>query len=506
MKKKAFYANRRGVHLKETFDHTSFGLCPFGKSPSGKGTGIREKRTGKLILAILLIISMLIAVPGQKTFAAAAPTASVTKKTIYIGGNNYKITLKNTTSSSKVTYSSANSKIARVTTGGVIKPVAVGKTTVTVKIAQSGKTYTSNIAVTVRNPYVKISNAVEELTVGDTYKFEGKTYGLVKSSIIWKVSNSTVAKINSGTRVLTALKEGTVKVWMKDEISGLKTSCTITILPEPVEEPEEPEEELEESELFEYEIEDEKAIITSVYDYTVTTLVIPDTLSGRPVTKIDDGALEGLSDMTRVTIPATVTEIGDYAFGSCSSLKTITLPSKLVSIGDNAFEYCSALTSITIPSTVTTIGEYAFSSCEALKTVTLSDSLTELGDNAFEYCTALTSIAIPRSLAVIADSTFTDCSSLSKITFSTKQESIGDYAFANCVSLTSVTLPSTLVSLGSGAFDSCENLKNVTIPASVEDIGGGAFDYCSESLKLKVRKNSAGYEYAVDYEVSYTTY
>lgn len=457
----------------------------------------------KRIFALILVLTVFALEPLTALKAATAePAATVTKKTLYVGGDNYKILFKNLAEGSTVTYSSSDKTVAKVTTAGVIKPLAVGTATITVKIKQSGKTYTSKIAVTVRNPYVKITNPVETLTVGDTYKFEAKTYGLLKTSVTWAVSNKTVATINTKTRTLTALKAGTVKVTFKDTLSGKSSSCTIQVVEPVVEE----EEELEEDELFGYEVVDKKAVITEIYDTTLTSLEIPNKLGGYKVTEIDDGAFEGMTDLTYVSFPSTITRIGDYAFGSCSSLKSIQLPSGLKELGCNAFEFCESLASINIPAGVEIIEEGAFADCYALKTVTINEGTKEIGEEAFANCESLTSLTLPKTITDIGDSAFSECIALSKITFNSGLLSIGDYAFECCTALTTVTLPSTLTYLGSGAFDSCESLKSATIPSSVEEVGAGAFDYCSESLKLKVKKNSAGYEYAVDYEIPYTTY
>lgn len=476
----------------------------------------------KIVFALLVAFAVMVQ-PLTAVKAASTPAATVTKKTLYVGGDNYKIQFKNLAAGATVKYSSSDTKIAKVTTAGVIKPVAKGKATITVKITQSKKTYTSKIAVTVMNPYVKITNPVTTLKVGDTYKFEAKTYGLKKTSTTWTVSDKTVATINTKTRVLTAVKAGTVKVTFKDTISKKSNSVTITIEPAAVQE------DLPEDELYGYEVEGNNATITEVFDSSVTSLDIPKKIGNYTVTAIGDSAFEGLYDLKSVKMPSTITAIGDCAFGSCESLTSVTIPSGVTEIGDSAFEYCTSLTKLTLPEKLTEMGSNMFEGCEnlasieipagvealpeetfidciALKTVTFHEGLTEIGDNAFENCTALSSLTFPKSLKTIYGYAFSGCASLTKLTFASGLEEIEDGAFENCVKLTSVTLPSTLTYLGGGAFSGCEQLKSVTIPKSVEDIGSGAFDDCSESLKLKVKKNSYAYEYVVDEEIPYTTY
>lgn len=480
------------------------------------------KKRMKIVFALLAALAVLLQ-PLAAVKAADDPAPKVTKKTLYVGGDNYKISFKNLSKTATVKYSSSNTKVAKVTSAGVIKPVAKGKATVTVKITQSKKTYTSKIAVTVMNPYVKITNPVTTLTVGDTYKFEAKTYGLKKTSTTWTVSDKTVGTINAKTRVFTALKAGTVKVTFKDTISKKSNSVTITV------EPKAAAEDLPEDELYGYEVEDGGAVITEVYDSEVTSLDIPKKLGGYPVTAIGDSAFEGLYELKSVKMPSTVTQIGDYAFGSCESLTSVTIPSGVTRIGDSAFEYCTALTKLTLPQKLNEMGynmfegceklasieipagvevlpDSSFTGCTALKTVTFHEGLTEIGEYAFEACTSVSALTFPKSLKVIYGYAFSGCGSLAKVTFSSGLEEIEDGAFENCVKLTGVTLPGTLTYLGSGAFAGCEKLTGATVPKSVEDIGSGVFDDCSESFKLKVKKNSYAYEYAVDEEIPYTTY
>ena len=47
--------------------------------------------------------------------------------------------------------------------------------------------------------------------------------------------------------------------------------------------------------------------------------------------------------MKSITIPDGVTRIEDYAFEGCSNLKSITIPSSVRSIGFGAFDGCSNL-------------------------------------------------------------------------------------------------------------------------------------------------------------------
>lgn len=58
-------------------------------------------------------------------------------------------------------------------------------------------------------------------------------------------------------------------------------------------------------------------------------------------------------------------------------------------IGDGAFNGCSSMTSISIPEGLITIGSYAFRNCRSLKSITIPKSLTRIESWAFEGCSEL---------------------------------------------------------------------------------------------------------------------
>ena len=87
-------------------------------------------------------------------------------------------------------------------------------------------------------------------------------------------------------------------------------------------------------------------------------VVIPATIGGLPVRKINDAAFIVCQNITSVQIPATVREIGARAFSDCWNLESITFAdgSGLTTVGDAAFTNCIRLTSITFPKTLSREG------------------------------------------------------------------------------------------------------------------------------------------------------
>jgi len=146
-------------------------------------------------------------------------------------------------------------------------------------------------------------------------------------------------------------------------------------------------------------------------------VIIPDTITGLPVTSIGDYAFYESYTLSTVTIPDNVTSIGDFAFMGCSGLTGVTIGSGVNNIGIEAFAYCFRLTSVTIPNSVSSIEGWAFFDCDGLTRVAIPNSVPTIGDSAFSYCTSLTSVTIPDSVTTIGDSAFFYCTSLTALYF-----------------------------------------------------------------------------------------
>ena len=164
----------------------------------------------------------------------------------------------------------------------------------------------------------------------------------------------------------------------------------------------------------------------------------------------------------------TATKISDGAFNGCTSLTSITISDSVTSIGNSAFRNCESLTSITIPDSVASIGSYAFANCTLLETAIFGadSNLESIGLGVFRNCESLTSITIPDSVTNIGENAFYDCTSLETVIFGTNSnlESIGYEAFYNCYALTSITIPDSVTNIGEDAFRWCTSLESITLP------------------------------------------
>lgn len=258
-----------------------------------------------------------------------------------------------------------------------------------------------------------------------------------------------------------------------------------------------------------------KTVTITKYTGTESTVILPSTISGWPVTKIGEDAFQDNTTITSVTIPASVTEIGSNAFAGCTNLTSVhyagdwsnlTIQSGNPAVQDAANEqlfdfefilnntavivnsYNGTAADVTIPSRykgkpVTAINNAVFPN-SAVTSVTIPDSVTAIPDAAFANCSKLTNISIPNSVTYIGYSAFSSCTSLKSITLPSSLSSISEALFSGCSQLTTIHIPDSVSSIQSYAFCACENLKTIRIPVTVTSIGDCAFDVCPSSMTV----------------------
>lgn len=286
-----------------------------------------------------------------------------------------------------------------------------------------------------------------------------------------------------------------------------------------------------------------------LYSGTDSTVTIPSTLGGAPVTTlqgfgtptlkcvtipdtvktISSAAFFG-SGLTSVTIPDSVTSVECMAFESCpnlahvnigtgvhtiansafahSGLSSVTIPDGVTSIEDGAFENCPSLSHVSIGKGVTSIGRCAFCGDSALTALavppnvqTLSDqalaktgllsftiphTLTQIGDGAFAG-SALASITIFNPSGSLGKQLFWSCPNLARVVVAQGSTSIPNSAFMGCGALSQVTISQTVTEIGDLAFEG-SGLASITIPDSVEVLGADAFQSCSNLTDVRLGK------------------
>ena len=89
---------------------------------------------------------------------------------------------------------------------------------------------------------------------------------------------------------------------------------------------------------MDYYISDGQATVVGTnFDTSRTSITIPATLGGYPVTRIGGNAFRDFTHLKSISIPSSVTSIGESAFKKCSGITSIKLPSGLTTIEREAF-------------------------------------------------------------------------------------------------------------------------------------------------------------------------
>lgn len=197
--------------------------------------------TGALALTIAFAAG---AVVNPQTADAKVKVKKVTVvapsgKTAYVAkGKKVKLssTVKvtpNKKANKKVTYKSANKKIATVTSKGVIKAKAAGKTKITV-VSKKNKKKKATIKVVVKKKAVKkvkLNSGNFVLTAGarKTLKATVSPSKSVSKKVAWTSSNKRVATVSS-KGVVKGIRDGKAVITAKaTDGSGKKAKVTVTV-------------------------------------------------------------------------------------------------------------------------------------------------------------------------------------------------------------------------------------------------------------------------------------
>lgn len=149
-----------------------------------------------------------------------------------------------------------------------------------------------------------------------------------------------------------------------------------------------------------YLVEDDHAVVARQDQELTGDIMIPATVTyGDTEYKV-----------TRLLSPDDGESGGGGAFQE-SNITSISLPASITEIPNNTFQNCKQLSSVIINGPVTRIGIEAFGGCELLTTINLPDEVTEMNRSAFQG-TGLTSFKIPAGVTkldmyVLADTKIT---------------------------------------------------------------------------------------------------
>lgn len=240
-------------------------------------------------------------------------------------------------------------------------------------------------------------------------------------------------------------------------------------------------------------------------------LVVPSTLNGKKVVKIDVRAFKQNSKIKTVSLPSTCEILEEGAFLECENLESITLPLGLKKIGAGAFKGCTNLQNLDIPRTVTNIGANAFEGTKWLDDkkasyamiiengllidaskmkddVIIPSSVKIICAGAFANNDKITSLKMSDSVTNIDSEAFKGCKNLKTVRLSGKLTSLGDYSFSK-TGIETIVLPEGMTYTGKYTFDGCESLRRVTLPSTLKTVGGNCFGSCTSLLKIRIPDN-----------------
>ena len=208
------------------------------------------------------------------------------------------------------------------------------------------------------------------------------------------------------------------------------------------------------------------SIVITGYTGGDSVVVIPETIEGKSVTHIAEGAFADKTFMEAISIPNTVGSIGNGAFKGCKGLKSMRTPTFTCKDAP----YFGALFG------AETFEANGYSVPTALKTLAITDWKAPEGMDAgyagvsipataFYACHNLEVIDLPAGTVEIGDFAFYGCQSLAYIDMAdTMLRSVGRNAFTNCMSLLTLDIPSSAETLGFAMLEGCGKLESLTLP------------------------------------------
>ena len=210
------------------------------------------------------------------------------------------------------------------------------------------------------------------------------------------------------------------------------------------------------------------AIEITAYEGTDKEVVIPAEIDGKPVVSVT--GFYG-TEITSVTIPASVTSLFMDSFAECLELEEVIFLGDTPDFKLSAFENTpwleKALAENTDPNFFIIGNALVRADKENISgDVVVPDSITRICSAAFLDCNNITSITIPDSVAWIGSYAFENCSKMKSIKLPSGITEILGFTFYNCGSLTSVDIPEGVTVIGECVFDNCPNLL-VNLPDSL---------------------------------------
>ena len=190
-------------------------------------------------------------------------------------------------------------------------------------------------------------------------------------------------------------------------------------------------------------------------------LVIPETIDGLPVTKIQMYSFQYLS-VKSITFPDSITEIDSYSFSDCPNITEVTLPADIERLGFHVFENCTSLETVNFPDHPVKASDFTFDNTPWLTAQRKKDPLVIVNNSLIDARTTTGDVKVPSGVKYVAGG-----------------------AFSKNDKVTSVVLPTSVTEIADSTFWMCSNLKSVDARGA-EVLGTTAFGYCEKLSELKL--------------------
>lgn len=173
-----------------------------------------------LIMVLTLLLTPILWFQCELTVLAASPSFKENKVEIIGEGETYQLDIKNKVAGSKYKWSSSNTKVARVSSKGLVTSVGKGTATIRCIITYPNdktKTLTCKVTVIIPATKIRINNAKEVngahiLQVGETYNFNRDIFPSNSSDkTYWSIGGGNlecVKVVNSSNGIVEAIKPG----------------------------------------------------------------------------------------------------------------------------------------------------------------------------------------------------------------------------------------------------------------------------------------------------------
>ncbi|MBQ7962387.1 MAG: leucine-rich repeat protein [Clostridia bacterium] len=267
-----------------------------------------------------------------------------------------------------------------------------------------------------------------------------------------------------------------------------------------------------------YTITDGEVTITDCDNSVSGAIVIPDTIEGFPVTKLENSPFNNCSEITSVTFPDSIQFSSFPVFSYCSKLSEIIVypdnPNYSTHDGvlfnkdkTRLIQYPMAKegTQYTIPGTVTEIWYCAFRQCNNLTDITVTDNVIKIYDSAFYGCENLKNIIIGNGLETIDDRIIFLCPRIENINVSEENEYFSSingamynkgkteliyYPPSNPA--TSISIPATVKTIDETSFDSAQKLTKITVDENNNCFSSDAHGVLFNKDKTKIIRYPLG--------------